>query len=342
MSFIKIRPIAAPDEIKSEIPVPDNLRKIKSERDSRIRDVLERKSDRFILVIGPCSAHDEKAVCEYVGRLGKLQEEVEEKLVLIARSYTNKPRTTGQGYKGIALQPDHLKGPNMAEGIHVIRRMHIKCLNESHLTAADEMLYPNNHPYLDDLLSYVAVGARSVENQQHRLTASGLDIPAGMKNPTSGDLKVALNSVFAAQNPHTFSYNGWEVRTEGNPYAHLILRGAVDFSGRPIPNYHYEDLIGIAEEYEKRNLSNPAILVDTNHDNSARNFQEQPRISMEVLQSRAYSSILGAFIRGLLIESFLVEGSQRPDEDVYGKSITDPCLGWEDSVALVRRIAEYC
>jgi 3-deoxy-7-phosphoheptulonate synthase len=342
MRFNTIRKLPTPEEIKAVVPVPAILEKIKSEKDAQIRAVLEKKDDRLIIVIGPCSAHDENAVCEYVSRLAKIQEKIRDKIIVIPRIYTNKPRTTGQGYKGMAHQPDPLKSPNIAEGINAIRKMHLRAFSESFMTAADEMLYPTNHPYLDDVLSYVAVGARSVENQAHRLTASGLDIPVGMKNPTSGDLKVALNSVLAAQLSHIFSYNGYEVETAGNPYAHLILRGAIDHHGQIIPNYHYEDLISVAQDYEERNLSYPTIFVDTNHDNSGKKYKEQYRISMEILQSRKYSPVLQTMVRGLMIESFLEEGSQKADENIYGKSITDPCIGWNETEKLLKDIAENC
>lgn len=342
MSFINVRKLPGPDEIKSQIPIPANLISVKQQRDIEIKHILESKDNRFVVVIGPCSAHDENAVCDYVGRLASIQEIINDKVLIIPRIYTNKPRTTGQGYKGMAHQPDHLKSPNIAEGIMAIRKMHLRALRESHLTAADEMLYPSNHPYLEDVLSYVAVGARSVENQQHRLTASGLDVPVGMKNPTGGDLKVALNSIFAAQNSHVFSYNGFEVETNGNPFAHLILRGAVDQHGRYIPNYHFEDLIEAAKEYELRDLSNPSIFIDANHDNSGKNFNEQPRICMEVLRSRKYSPMLASIVKGFLIESFIEEGSQKAEENIYGKSITDPCLGWERTERLLKDIAENC
>ncbi len=342
MGFNKIRTLPSAEEIKSVVPVSKELETIKKERDAQLRAVLEKKDDRFVVVIGPCSAHDEEAVCEYVAKLASVQEKVKEKVMIIPRLYTNKPRTTGEGYKGMAHQPDHLKSPNLAQGIAAIRKMHIRAISESGLSSADEMLYPNNHPYLDDLVCYVAIGARSVENQQHRLTASGLDIPVGMKNPTSGDLKVALNSVFAAQIPHNFSYNGWEVSTDGNPYAHLILRGAVDHYGQVIPNYHHEDLIYAANVYEKRNLKNAAIFIDTNHDNSGKKYLEQPRIAHEVLRSRHYSPLLKKLISGLMIESYIEDGSQKPNEDVFGKSITDPCLGWKESEKLLYMIAENC
>ena len=342
MGFNTVCKLPTPDEIKTEIPVPATLIESKAERDLAIRAVLERKDNRIIVVIGPCSAHDENAVCEYVCRLAKIQEKIRDQIIIIPRIYTNKPRTTGQGYKGMAHQPDPLKAPNMSEGIRAIRKMHLRAFSESHMTAADEMLYPTNHPYLDDLLSYVAVGARSVENQAHRLTASGLDIPVGMKNPTSGDLKVALNSVFAAQNPHVFAYNGFEVETAGNPFAHLILRGAIDHYGQVIPNYHYEDLISVAQDYEEKKLSYPAIFIDTNHDNSGKKHTEQYRICMEVLQSRKYSPLLNGIIQGLMIESFLEEGNQKSEGTIYGKSITDPCIGWKDTEKLLLDIADKC
>ena len=340
MSFQLVRPLPSPQEIQNAIPVPAELAAVKADRDRSIREVFDKKNSKFIVVIGPCSAHDSDAVHDYVCRLARVQESVKDSLVLIPRIYTNKPRTTGQGYKGMAHQPDHLKEPNIAEGIRAIREMHIRSLRDSHLTAADEMLYPINHPYLDDLLSYVAVGARSVENQHHRLTASGLDIPVGMKNPTSGDLQVMLNSIQAAQLPHVFSYNGWEVATVGNPFAHAILRGAMNHYGHVIPNYHYEDLASLAELYQKRGLANPTIFVDTNHDNSGKKHQEQPRIAMEIMRSRTYSPMLRKLVRGLVIESFIEPGSQQAGGDVYGQSITDPCLGWTETEELLKRIAE--
>lgn len=342
MGFKTIRKLPTPDEIKALVPITAEMAETKAKRDKIIRDILEKKDDRFIAVIGPCSAHDENAICEYVERLADVQEKIKERVLVIPRIYTNKPRTTGQGYKGMAHQPDLHKAPNMSEGILAIRKMHLRAFEKSHLTSADEMLYPNNHPYLDDMLSYVAVGARSVENQAHRLTASGLDIPVGMKNPTSGDMKVALNSILAAQYAHVFSYNGYEVETAGNPYAHLILRGATDHHGRVIPNYHYEDLISTANEYEERKLANPVIFVDTNHDNSGKQYKEQYRISMEILQSRKYSPDLHRIVRGLMIESFLVDGSQKVDGTTYGMSITDPCIGWDETVRLLYDIAENC
>jgi len=327
-------------DILESIPLSEDLRKVKGKRDEEIIAVFRRESDKFLVIIGPCSADNEDAVCEYVSRLARLQEEVKEKMILIPRIYTNKPRTTGEGYKGMAHQPKPSEAPNMVKGLKAIRKMHIRAMKESHLTAADEMLYPGNYPYLEDILSYVAVGARSVENQLHRLTISGLDVPAGMKNPTGGDIEIMLNSVQAAQMPHLFVYNGWEVKTSGNPLTHCILRGAVNPYGTTIPNYHYEDLIRLSEAYKKRDLQYPAIIVDTNHANSHKKFIEQPRIAKEVMISRQHSKILRNKVVGLMIESYLAEGSQKISENIYGKSITDPCLGWEDSERLVKVLAE--
>jgi 3-deoxy-7-phosphoheptulonate synthase len=340
MSFKYIREIPQPAEILGSMPLPASFAEMKSGRDEEIRAVFTREADKLILIIGPCSAHDEDAVCDYIARLAKVQAEVKDRVIIIPRIYTNKPRTTGIGYKGMAHQPNPLEEPNIVEGIKAIRRMHLRALKESHLPAADEMLYPGNYPYLEDVLSYVAVGARSVENQAHRLTCSGLDIPAGMKNPTSGDLEVTLNSIQAAQAAHMFSYNRWEVKTSGNPLAHAVLRGAVDPHGVTVPNYHYEDLIGFAEAYRKRGLVNPTIIVDTNHANSNKKYKEQPRIAIEVMQSRQHSAVLKDMVRGFMIESFIEEGSQKVTENVYGKSITDPCLGWKDSEKLIRDLAE--
>ncbi|MGB7569933.1 MAG: 3-deoxy-7-phosphoheptulonate synthase [Chitinivibrionales bacterium] len=340
MSFNKIQPIPDVESIIREIPFPAGLALEKKKRDREIADVFKGKNDKFILIIGPCSAHDEDAVCDYIGRLAKVQEQVKDRLVLIPRIYTNKPRTTGEGYKGMLHQPDHQKEPNMVEGLKAIRRMHIRAFSESHIPAADEMLYPGNYPYLEDLLSYVAIGARSVENQLHRLTVSGLDIPVGMKNPTSGDPEVLLNSIQAAQLPHVFSYNGWEVSTTGNPLIHAVLRGAVNQHGESIPNYHYEDLVNFAESYLDRNLQNPTVIVDTNHANSNKKYVEQPRIAMEVMHSRKHSELLKSLVKGLMIESFIVDGAQKAFENEYGKSITDPCLGWEKSEKLIRQIAD--
>ncbi len=338
MRFIKQIPKA--EEIMEQIPFPDDLKEIKRKRDSDIRSIFENRDKRFLLIIGPCSADNESSVCEYIGRLAKVQEKVREVILMIPRIYTNKPRTTGAGYKGMVHQPDPVKAADLYEGIKAIRNLHIKALSEYYMPAADEMLYPENYAYLSDLLAYNAVGARSVENQQHRLTASGVNTPVGMKNPTSGDLSVMLNSIKAAQMAHTYMYNGWEVETSGNPYAHAILRGAVDTYGRNIPNYHYEDLINFTKKYEEQKLANPAVIVDTNHANSMKRFYEQPRIAREVMISRRYDKTLKRMIKGLMIESYLVEGSQKIGENIYGKSITDACLGWGDSEKLIYSIAE--
>lgn len=338
MSFKQIQPIPSAEEIQDVLPLPDDLKAKKDERDAEIRAIFERESDKFLLVIGPCSAHNVDAVCEYVNRLSRLQEQVKDKLVLVPRIYTNKPRTTGEGYKGMAHQPDPEGMPDMVVGIKTIRQMQIRAFRESHLTAADEMLYPSNLPYVEDLLSYIAVGARSVENQNHRLTISGVDVPAGMKNPTGGDLDVMFNAIYAAQIPHVFFHNGWEVSTSGNPLTHAVLRG-MSYNGRSIPNYHYEDLMHVVEQYLARELSNPTIIVDTNHNNSDKTFSEQPRIGLEVMRSRRHSALLHNVVRGLMVESYLEEGAQKPEEGIFGKSITDPCLGWEDTEVFVKDLA---
>ncbi len=332
-----------PAELKQEYPLPASLAKRKEERDREIRAVFTGESDKFVVVVGPCSADNETSVCEYVSRLAKVNEAVSEKLVLIPRIYTNKPRTTGQGYKGMLHQPEPDKEPDLLGGIIAIRKMHIRAAAESGLTAADEMLYPENRSYLDDLLSYEAIGARSAENQQHRLTASGIDIPVGMKNPTSGDLSVMLNSITAAQSAHNFIYRGYDVSTTGNELAHAILRGGVDKYGTSIPNYHYEDMIRLLEMYRKLDLKHPAVIVDTNHANSNKQFREQIRIVGEVLHNRRYNPELKTLVKGVMIESYLEEGCQKiGTQRVYGKSITDPCLGWEDTEKLIYHIAEHC
>jgi 3-deoxy-7-phosphoheptulonate synthase len=340
MSFNYIRKIPSAEEIINELPFPKELAVLKQNRDEEIKAVFERKSDKFILIIGPCSAHDEDAVCDYIYRLAKVQEKVKDNIIIIPRIYTNKPRTTGDGYKGMLHQPDPNEKPNILEGLKAIRKMHIRAISESHLTPADEMLYPENYTYLQDILSYVAIGARSVENQQHRLTVSGMDIPVGMKNPTSGDTSVMLNSIYAAQHGHTFLYQGWEVSTTGNSLAHSILRGAVNHYGTNIPNYHYEDMMNLSKDYEERSLINPAIIVDTNHANSMKRYKEQPRIVKEILHSRKISLRLKNIVKGLMIESYIEEGNQPADGKIYGKSITDPCLGWEESEKLIYYIAE--
>jgi 3-deoxy-7-phosphoheptulonate synthase len=340
MSLTYIRKYPLLGEILDSQPISSALQNIKIKRDQEIRNIFTGRDKRLLLLIGPCSAHHAEAVYEYVTRLSRLQEKVRDKIVLIPRIYTNKPRTTGKGYKGMLHQPDHRDKPDMTKGLQAIREMHIKAFSLSNLPAADEMLYPGNYPYLADLLSYVAIGARSVENQEHRLTVSGLDIPVGMKNPTSGDLRVMLDSIYAAHQPHVFVYNGWEVETSGNALAHGVMRGSIDRYGIHIPNYHYEDLIIVAEMYLERSLEYPSLIVDANHSNSGKKFSEQPRIVMEVISSLMYSDLLKKMIKGFMIESFLLEGAQDPSGEEFGKSITDPCLGWEDSEKLVMELAE--
>ncbi len=340
MNIKRIKRIPAAQEIIEQIPFPEHLSSIKKKRDDDIRSIFEGTDNKLLLIIGPCSADNEDSVCEYIGRLAAVQQKVSGNILIVPRIYTNKPRTTCEGYKGMVHQPDPGKKADLYEGIKAIRRLHIKALSEFYMPAADEMLYPENYLYLADLLAYNAVGARSVENQQHRLTASGVNTPVGMKNPTSGDLSVMLNSIKAAQMSHTFIYTGFEVETAGNPYAHAILRGAIDSSGRNIPNYHYEDLIRFANEYLEQQLKNPAIIIDTNHANSMKLFYQQPRIVREVMMSRRYDAALNKLIKGFMIESYLEEGNQGIGENIYGKSITDPCLGWADTERLIYNIAE--
>lgn len=340
MSFEFVRKLPVPSEIKEQYPVPEAAAKIKIERDKEIKDVFTGNSDKFLVIIGPCSADNEEAVLDYTIRLAKVQEKVKDKLILIPRVYTNKPRTTGTGYKGMLHQPDPEKKPDLLGGLIAIRKMHIDVISQTGLTPADEMLYPENYWFLSDVLSYVAVGARSVEDQQHRLTASGIDVPAGMKNPTSGDFSVMLNSVVAAQAKQTFIYRNWEVNTPGNPLTHTILRGAVNKHGQCIPNYHYEDLNRLFQMYSKRDLANPAVVVDANHSNSNKQFKEQIRITKEVLHSCNHSTDIKSFVKGVMIESYIEEGNQKVGEGVYGKSITDPCLGWNDSERLIYEIAD--
>lgn len=339
MDFIRKLPI--PADIKKQFPLSENLKKIKAERDAEIAKVFKGESDKFILIIGPCSADREDAVLDYTSRLAKVQEKVKDKILIIPRIYTNKPRTTGEGYKGMVHQPDPNKKEDMLEGLLAIRDLHTRAIAETGLTCADEMLYPENYRYLSDLLSYVAVGARSVENQQHRLTASGIDVPVGMKNPTGGDLGVMLNSIMAAQASHTFLYRGWECRSHGNPLAHAILRGYVNKHGASLPNYHYEDIMYLYELYSERGLQNMAVIIDTNHANSGKHFEQQIRISKEILHSCRLSKEIRSIVKGLMIESYIEDGSQKIGGDcVYGRSITDPCLGWEKSEALIYDIAD--
>ncbi len=334
------RKLPIPKEIKEQYPLTAELSQVKARRDKEIADVFTGKSSKMVLIIGPCSADREDAVLEYCERLAKLQEAVSDKLVLIPRVYTNKPRTTGDGYKGLLHQPDPRKTSDMLEGVIAIRRLHTNVLASTGLPTADEMLYPDNYRYLSDLLSYVAVGARSVENQEHRLTSSGIDIPVGMKNPTSGDISVMLNSIMAAQHPHTFIYRGWEVDTTGNPLAHAILRGYVNKHGESMPNYHFEELERLYNAYTAKGLQNMALIVDANHANSGKKYQEQPRICKEVLHSCRHSGEIKSMVKGFMIESYLEPGCQKIGDGVYGKSITDPCLGWEDTIRLVQDIAD--
>lgn len=340
MGFQYINNLPSPEEIKDRFPLPAEFKVLKQERDQAISDVFTGKSDKFLVIIGPCSADNEDSVSDYVNRLTKVQEKTKDRLILIPRIYTNKPRTTGEGYKGMLHQPDPEKKPDMHEGLIAIRKMHMKVLTETGLSTADEMLYPENLTYLDDVMSYIAIGARSVENQQHRLTSSGCDVAVGMKNPTSGDMSVMLNSVVAAQQPHDFTYRGFEVKSSGNPLAHTILRGAVNKHGQCIPNYHFEDLFLLHEMYGRRNLANPACIVDANHSNSNKKYKEQIRISKEVLHSRRHSKEIHTLVKGLMIESYIEPGAQKVGDGCYGKSITDPCLGWDDSERLLYEIAD--
>ena len=327
-------------EVTAKYALSEELKKTVRERNAEIAKVFTGESKKFLLIIGPCSADKEDSVLDYISRLRKVQDKVEDKILIIPRIYTNKPRTTGDGYKGMLHQPNPNEKPDMLKGVIAIRNLHTKALSETGFTCADEMLYPENYRYLDDLLGYVAIGARSVENQQHRLTASGIGIPVGMKNPTSGDISVMMNSITAAQHKHTFIYSGWEASTHGNPYAHAILRGYVDKRGQSHPNYHYEDLAHLYEIYSKSELKNPAIIVDANHANSGKQYLEQIRISKEVLHSMRHHEGIGSMVKGLMIESYIEDGAQKVDECVYGKSITDPCLGWEKTERLIFDIAE--
>lgn len=340
MNLVLRRKIPTVSEIRAMYPLTEATRKRKAARDREIEEIFTGKNNRFLLIIGPCSADRTDAVLDYCGRLAAIQDEVKEKILIVPRVYTNKPRTTGDGYKGMLHQPDPSGEPNMLKGLISTRRLHIRVLEETGLSTADEMLYPGNQRYLSDVLSYVAVGARSVENQQHRLTASGQDIPVGMKNPTSGDLSIMMNSITAAQHPHTFLYENWEAESKGNPLAHAILRGYTDRQGHSSPNYHYEDLVELRGLYEKSSLVNPAVIVDTNHANSGKNCFEQSRIAKEVLHSMRHNEDVAGIVKGLMIESYIEDGKQGPDGTVYGQSITDPCIGWEKTARLICEIAE--
>ena len=338
MNFHRKLPI--PQDVKKEYALTERMEQVKAERDKNIKAVFEGELDKFLLVIGPCSADHSEPVLEYISRLRKVEDQVSDKIIIIPRIYTNKPRTTGQGYKGMLHQPDPEEKPDMYKGIVAIRDLHLSALRDYDFSCADEMLYPENYRYLSDLLSYVAIGARSVENQQHRLTASGIEAPVGMKNPTGGDLGVMMNSIVAAQGSHTFLYRGWEVTSEGNPYAHAILRGYIDYAGRNVSNYHYEDLVRVKELYDKSNLVNPSVIVDTNHNNSGKQYLEQIRIAKDIVHSRNQNDDIKKLVKGLMIESYIEAGAQSVGEHVFGKSITDPCLGWEKTEQLIFDIAD--
>lgn len=340
MNFKFLKQLPSPEEIKQEYGLSETARRTKKERDKMVSDIITGASDKFLVIIGPCSADNEDSVCDYISRLRKVQEKVADRLVLVPRIYTNKPRTTGEGYKGIAHQPDPEKRPDMVAGLIAMRKMHIRALEESGLSSADEMLYPENWPYVEDLLSYVAIGARSVEDQQHRLTVSGFDVPAGMKNPTSGDYSVMLNSVYAAQHPHHFVFRGYEVDTSGNPLTHVVLRGAVNKRGIGIPNYHYEDLERLIQMYDQMELKNHAAIIDSNHSNSNKQYEQQIRIVKEIMHNRRISPEIHKLVKGVMIESYIEPGCQKVGEHIYGKSITDPCLGWEESEDLIYHIAD--
>ena len=337
-----IRKLPIPMDIKKEFPVTEEVAKVREARVEEMRAILDGRDSRLMLIIGPCSADREDSVMDYVCRLVPLQEKVKDKILIVPRIYTNKPRTNGSGYKGMLHQPDPSKKPDMLEGIIAIRRLHTRAVQETGFACADEMLYPENYRYLSDILGYVAVGARSVENQQHRLVASGIDVPVGMKNPTGGDLSVMMNSIYAAMGDHTFLYRGWEVETAGNPYAHAIMRGYVNEKGDSRPNYHYEDLNLVDRLYKERNLKNPAVVVDANHSNSNKKYEQQVRIAKEVLHSRMVDPELHKLVKGFMIESYIEDGNQPVGGGCYGKSITDPCLGWEESEKLLYTIAEMC
>ena len=340
MGMIFERKLPIPKLVKELYPVTEEMAAIVKKRDDEIKDIFSGRSQKLILIIGPCSADHEDSVLDYIYRLRKVQDKVEDKIFIVPRIYTNKPRTTGDGYKGMLHQPDPNEKPDMYKGIVTIRELHMRALKETGFSSADEMLYPENYRYLSDILGYVAVGARSVENQQHRLTASGIPVPVGMKNPTSGDISVMLNSITAAQHKHTFLYRGWEVHSEGNPYAHAILRGYVNKHGQTIPNYHYEDLLSLCEIYYNKGLENPAAIIDTNHSNSGKKYLEQIRIAKEVLHSCRHDATVKKLVKGFMIESYIEDGAQKVGEGIYGKSITDPCLGWEKTERLIYELAE--
>ena len=338
MEFLRKLPI--PQQIKNRYPVTEELKAIRDKRDEELKAIFRGESDKFLLVIGPCSADNKEAVLDYISRLRTVQDEVKDKLFIVPRIYTNKPRTTGDGYKGMLHQPNPDESPDMLSGILSIRDLHMSALKDYGFTCADEMLYPENYRYLSDLLAYVAIGARSVENQQHRLTASGINEPVGMKNPTSGDLSIMMNSITAAQHSHTFIYRGWEVKSSGNPYAHAIMRGYIDFAGKCVSNYHYEDLVKLNELYANTNLLNPSTIIDANHANSGKQYLEQIRIAKDVVYSCNHNKDIRKLVKGLMIESYIEDGAQKIGDHVYGKSITDACLGWEKSRDLIYKIAD--
>ena len=339
-SIIFEKKMSSPEEIKAAVPLSESGKATKIRKDKEIADIITGNDDRLMLIIGPCSADREDAVLDYISRLIPVQEKVKDKILIVPRIYTNKPRTTGDGYKGIASQPDPEAKPDMIKGLLSVRELHVRAVNETGFLCADEMLYPENISYLDDVLGYVAVGARSVENQQHRLVASGANVPVGMKNPMSGDISVMLNSITAAQHPHIFAFRQWQVQTSGNPLAHAIMRGSVDHNGRNRSNYHYEDLMSLYEAYDKKGLQNMSVIVDTNHSNSGKKYLEQIRIAKEILGSRRHSPEICKMVKGLMIESYIEDGNQKIGDGVYGKSITDPCLGWEKTEAMIYSIAD--
>jgi 3-deoxy-7-phosphoheptulonate synthase len=338
MEFLRKLPI--PKDVKEEYPLPNNLKKIVEKRDEELKNIFSGKDDRIVLIIGPCSADNEDSVIDYISRLVNVQEKTKDKIMIVPRIYTNKPRTTGDGYKGMLHQPNPNERPDMYNGIVSIRKMHLRAIAETGFSCADEMLYPENARYLNDLLSYIAIGARSVENQQHRLVASGLNAPVGMKNPTSGDISVMMNSITAAQHSHTFIFRGWEVHSQGNPYAHAILRGYVNKHGQSMSNYHYEDLLHLFETYSQSGLLNPSVIIDTNHANSGKKHLEQARIAKEVMHSRNYNPDVKNMVKGFMIESYIEDGAQKIGENIYGKSITDPCIGWEKTEKLIYELAD--
>lgn len=338
MNFLRKLPI--PQQIKTRYPLTEEMVKIKEQRDIELKKIFSGESEKFILIIGPCSADSKEPVIDYISRLKRVEEQVKDKIFIVPRIYTNKPRTTGDGYKGMLHQPDPDKRPDMLEGIVAIRDLHMSALSDYGFTCADEMLYPENYRYLSDVLAYVAIGARSVENQQHRLTSSGIEVPVGMKNPTSGDLSIMMNAITAAQHNHTFIYRGWEVQSDGNPYAHAIMRGYIDYAGKNVSNYHYEDLVKLHSVYTESGLKNPSAVIDTNHANSGKQYLEQTRIAKDVIYSCNHNKDIRKMVKGLMIESYIEDGAQKIGEHIYGKSITDPCLGWEKTEKLIFKIAD--